>query len=103
MLDRQVHFGKVMALKNHGWRSGYPQDAGCIWDYFKPMHEGYEAELTLDPGMIAGDPDWEPMQKLSSVVIRKKGSYGSSDRVPLSQVDPMLLSELIRDLENMVS
>ena len=103
VLDRQVHFGKVMALKNHGWRSGYPQDAGCIWDYFKPMHEGYEAELTLDPGMIAGDPDWEPMQKLSSVVIRKKGSYGSSDRVPLSQVDPMLLSELIRDLENMVS
>jgi hypothetical protein len=98
---KEVHFGKVMGLKNVGWRSGFPQDAGCIWDYFKPMGGGYEAEMGLEPGMIVGDPDWEPMQKLSSIVIRKKGTYGDQDRKKLGTVDAMMLSELIRDLNNM--
>ena len=98
---KEVHFGKVMGLKNVGWRSGFPQDAGCIWDYFKPMGGGYEAELGLEPGMIVSDPDWEPMQKLSSIIIRRKGTYGDQDRLTLGKVDAMMLSELIRDLNNM--
>ena len=43
------------------------------------------------------------MQSLSEVVIRKKGRHGDANRVKLSTLDPMLVSELIRDLESITN
>ena len=95
---QKVHFGKVVGLEDAGWRSGLPQEGGCVLEYLRPMGDDWEAELLLDPGIIAGDPSFEPLQELGAVVVRAKGTEGDAGRQKLSEVDPLLLSELIRDL-----
>ncbi|HRI69800.1 MAG TPA: DUF4132 domain-containing protein, partial [Polyangium sp.] len=39
--------GKFLGLVEKGWRKGAPQDAGWIWDMYKPLAGGFHAELDL--------------------------------------------------------
>jgi hypothetical protein len=97
----KVATGKAFGLEQKGWRRGEPQDAGWIGWITKPLTEDLEAVLELDPGTVVGDLNWEPEQTLGEVFLRRRNSWDRKDLRSFSQLDPVLASELIRDLENL--
>jgi hypothetical protein len=103
---KKVSTGRVLALDHRGWRRGSPQDGGCSWWYEKSLKgELLEAILELDPGIVAGDVMMEPEQKLGKVTIvpAGRGGWGDGDARPLSVLDPISFSELVRDLVALTS
>ncbi|NHQ84747.1 DUF4132 domain-containing protein [Iodobacter sp. HSC-16F04] len=102
--DRVVATGKILGLTSRGWRRGDAQDAGGIWYYTKDIGQGRLLELTFDPGMIVGMLDEYPEQKLQELTICKEGGHWQRDnRENFATLDPITASELIRDMEALVS
>lgn len=98
-----VPTGKVLGLVDRrGWRRGPAQDGGCIWWFTKPLPGGeHEAFLMLDPGIIVGMVMEEPEQKLGTVTIDRVGSWDGEGEVDFGRLDPIVFSELVRDLESL--
>ena len=102
----KVPTGKVMGLANIGWRRGPAQDGGGIWTYDKRVDTARTIELTLDPGIIVGMVDEYPEQTLGEITLGRAFRSGWSQKEELStfdSLDPILASELIRDLERLRS
>ncbi len=95
---KQAHFGKVLQLRKLGWRMG-PPEREAIHNFFKPMGGDFTAELTVDPGLTGNPDDDRSMQSITSVVVHGK----DQKKAKLSQVGPVMMSELIRDLSRMTS
>lgn len=97
---RTVPTGKVLGLESRGWRRGEPQDGGGIWWIEKPLPDGLEARLALDPGMIVGMLGEHPEQKLGDLVLHEEGVWTASSRT-YGALDAIVASELLRDLESL--
>ena len=96
----KVPTGRVLGLVNKGWRRGTAQDGGGIWYFTKPLGDGKVIELLLDPGIIVGMVNEYPEQELGDVQYGKADSWGEMrDPDPLTGLDDIATSELIRDLE----
>jgi len=96
----KVPTGRVLGLVNKGWRRGMAQDGGGIWYFTKPLANGKVIELLLDPGIIVGMVNEYPEQELGEVQFGSPGAWGGMQQAdPLSGLDPIAASELIRDLE----
>jgi hypothetical protein len=96
----KVPTGRVLGLVNKGWRRGMAQDGGGIWYFTKPLANGKVIELLLDPGIIVGMVNEYPEQELGEVQFGSPGGWGGMQQAdPLSGLDPIAASELIRDLE----
>ncbi|HLU75780.1 MAG TPA: DUF4132 domain-containing protein [Nonomuraea sp.] len=73
----------VLGLERRGWRRGDPQDAG--WQgWIEKDVPGGTVTVGLDPGLIVGDPDFAEEQTLTGVA--------------LDGLDPITVSEILRDL-----
>ena len=90
----RIPWGRVKRLDDHGWQSGMPMDAGCIWTYDKPMGGGYMVELELTPGLFAGSADMNEDQTLGKALLRKHEKPAT-----FADLSPVQFSELCRDLE----
>jgi hypothetical protein len=91
--------GKVLELEQRGWRRGAAQDGGVSPWYLKPLPSGHEVQLSLDPGIIAGAAlEWNE-QTLGEVTIERDGGWGGEGVMAFGELDPILFSELVRDLE----
>ncbi len=96
----KVPTGRVLGLVNKGWRRGMAQDGGGIWYFTKPLGDGRVIELLLDPGIIVGMVNEYPEQELGDVQYGKADSWGEMRNPdPLTGLDDIATSELIRDLE----
>ncbi|MCQ4164040.1 DUF4132 domain-containing protein [Tahibacter harae] len=99
-LDRVVPTGRVLGLVNKGWRRGQAQDGGCIWYFTKPLKGDRVIELQLDPGIIVGLVGEYAEQKLRQIQVGKPSAWGDmQDPLPLSELDAIAASELVRDME----
>ena len=97
-----VHWGRVRGLDRRGWHHGTPQDGGGIWEYIKPLADGREIALSLDPGLIVGAPDLNEDQQLGALVVRPRGTWEANAAEPWSTVSDVAFSELISDVNWMV-
>ena len=97
--DKAVAIGSVMGLGNRGWERGAAEDGGWVHQFHKPLPGGLQADLELDPGTMVGDLSYEPKQKLPSISLRKSGSWDRNGLVTFAALDPILASELLRDIE----
>jgi hypothetical protein len=96
-----VKTGKVLGLEARGWHRGMPQDAGWVWDYYKPLPGGFRAELGLEGGICVGYMEGTPAeQKLGDLVLQRKDEGAGTD-VSFGQLPLGVFSELVRDLEAM--
>ncbi len=93
--------GKVLGLEKRGWRRGAPQDAGVVHWMEKPLGGALQAELDLDEGLYTGMISESPEQTLGSVVLRTRQGWEQGEPQPLGSLDPILFSELVRDLEGL--
>ena len=93
-----------MGLLSRGWRKGQPQDAGCIFELYKPIHATLIASLPFEMGLNAGGMDYvEPTQKLGVVDFSPtEPSWGRrKDAIPLREVEEVVMSEVMRDVESL--
>ncbi|WNG58136.1 DUF4132 domain-containing protein [Archangium gephyra] len=97
----KVPTGKVLGLETRGWRRGPPQDAGVVGWMEKHLGPDRVVELELDPGLYTGMLSESPEQTLGTVTVRKPNTWGKEGRYPLGTLDPILFSELVRDLEGL--
>lgn len=94
---RQKQFaplGKFLGLVEKGWRKGQPQDAGWIWDMYKPLAGGFLATLDLPTGIGADMQMTEPKQEIGTIGVTHK----QRDNITLGDLPPVIFSELVRDL-----
>jgi len=94
-----VKTGKILGLDGRGWHRGAPQDAGWVWDMYKPLGNGFRAELELKGGFcIAYMEGTPPEQQLGDVLLRPEAGSDKS-QVSFSELSASVFSELVRDLE----
>jgi hypothetical protein len=81
--------GALIGLEKRGWLRGAPEDAGSINRIGRALPGGGEVTVKLNPGMFFDEP----------------GEHQTFDRITvggptrrLGEVDPVLMSEIIRDL-----
>jgi predicted DNA-binding WGR domain protein len=97
----KVPTGKVLGLETRGWRRGPPQDAGVVCWMERPFDDGSIVMLDLDPGLYTGYLGDSPEQTLGIATLRSSRSWGKEGHIPLGKLDPILFSELARDLEGL--
>lgn len=95
---KTVATASVMGLVDRGWRRGLVEDGGYVGWYSKQAGEGLEVQLELTPGMVVGEPDFEPRQCLPSIVLRRAGTSGFHGRVKFGDLDRITVSEVLRDV-----
>ncbi len=100
---KQVATGSVFGLENRGWRRGDPQDGGWIGWFTRPISDDLEVELDLDPGTVVGEINYEPKQKLGALVLRRPNSYSDDGRRRWKDIDPILASEVLRDIDRLAT
>jgi predicted DNA-binding WGR domain protein len=98
--DKIVPIGNIMGLINRGWDRGAVHEAGWVGEFFKALGDN-DIELRIEPGINIGDLSYEPKQKVVSIFVHKHGAFNDSDRLPLSILDPIIASEVLRDVELM--
>ena len=105
--NRVVPTGKILGLTNRGWERGGPQDAGMEHIIFRRLADDRYAVIELDPGIAAGLPNEFPQQTLQVVGLddRHPEGYWTGKRAGLAfgSVDPVMASELLSDLTDLVS
>jgi hypothetical protein len=98
-IDKQVATGSVMGLVNRGWERGQAQDGGWVGEFSRRVDTELEVAVQLDPGTVVGEMSYEPKQRLPAVTLRQRGTYDPSDALPFSKLHPIVVSEVLRDLE----
>lgn len=92
---------RIAALERRGWRRGAVEDGGFWDDVMRPLPGGWELVAQFTPGIAAWGLDGAGAQDISEVWIRTAGSRFSSPTgsgVALSVLDPVVASEVLRDL-----
>ncbi len=100
---RKVETKRVMGLLTRGWRKGAPMDGGFIQCVYKPIGKDLNAALEVS-GLDVTMEYTEPTQELGAV------DFGPPDAecgvapqlaLPLASIDPIVMSEIVRDLESL--
>uniref|UniRef100_UPI0033424662 DUF4132 domain-containing protein n=1 Tax=Castellaniella defragrans TaxID=75697 RepID=UPI0033424662 len=99
--QKTVTSGSIMGLINRGWERGQAQDAGWVGDFIKPLGAGLCAVASLDPGMVVGDLSFAPLQRVTEITVHgaSENRWRWADPLPLSSLDPITASELLRDID----
>jgi hypothetical protein len=96
--DRKFATGAVLGLANRGWARGEVDDYRLL-SLVKRLPEELDAELYLDPGTFLGNPAEYPEQTIYDIVVRRPGTTDDDRLAGLADVDPIVVSEIIRDAD----
>ncbi len=92
---------KLLGLERRGWRRESPQDGGIQSVFEKQVGSGLTMMVQMDPGIAVGELAYFPDQKLESVFLHNGTGtwwFDNKGEVPLKDLDPVALSEIVRDL-----
>lgn len=96
----KVPAGKILGLVARGWVRGDPQDAGIVSWVDKPLPgTGHVARLEFLPGFPVMDlTDFEE-QEIHRLTLEEPGAWTEGGALPFGALEPVLFSELVRELE----
>ncbi|MCG7497481.1 DUF4132 domain-containing protein [Vibrio sp. Of7-15] len=95
-------------MERRGWANGEPQDAGNVnWLYKYFASANITVAIHMSEGFCMGHDDFEPEQKIPAIDFHGK-RYGrdipyQAERITLRDVDAIVYSETIADLESVLS
>ncbi|MFF5077222.1 DUF4132 domain-containing protein [Actinoplanes sp. NPDC000266] len=93
---------KLLGLERRGWRREAPQDAGMQSRIELAVADGVEVAVEIEPGIAVGYVGEFTDQKITMVMLHNgTGSRWHSDprgQIALGELDPVVASEIIRDL-----
>ena len=99
----------VGILERLDWTRGQVMDAGIVHEHLKPFaHANVTAVLTYEDGLSMGYSDVWDYQTLTGCsflprIVHPDELWQVKKRVPLGQVDPVVISEVLRDLHVLAS
>jgi hypothetical protein len=100
----------VFTLEKLGWTRGAPQDAGIFTEHVKVFHSAdVTAVVTYDGVPVGYMEGWEDQDVRTCFFLKgTRHQTGwmesdSKDAIPLKQVDPVVISEVLKDLTQIVS
>jgi hypothetical protein len=101
-VDATVPTVRILGFAARGWVRGTPQDAGIQIEAHRAAPGGRLVVVDLDPGIVVGEPQAWPVQRVRAVWI----TDGSPDvgarrgaRLRFGDLDDVTASEVLRDLE----
>ncbi len=96
----KVPTGKILGLVARGWVRGDPQDAGLVFWVEKPLPgTGRVARLEFLPGFPVMDlTDFEE-QEIHRLTLEEPGGWTEGGALAFGALEPILFSELVRELE----
>lgn len=99
----KIPIGRVLGLSHRGWERGAVLDGGVSGDVTRATPAGPVLVIDLDPGIIAGMAnEWDEQQVTRVWVSADSPGWTVRDnRLPLSVLDDVSASELLRDLEHL--
>lgn len=99
--QKTVPTGSVLGLINRGWKRGDALDGGWVSDFIKPLGAGHYAVARLDPGTVVGELSFEPAQRITEISLHAASNtaWNWGEPLPLSSFDPVMASELLRDID----
>ena len=92
-----VATGSVKGLLNRGWERG--REGQWVGWFSRPVGNGLEAHIELDPGLDVTGFDDEPTQRIPALTLREAGTRDDAGRVPFARLHPVTASELLRDAD----
>ena len=99
--------GKLLGLTKAGWQRSQPMDAGIQNCVYKRLPGGRYLVIDIEPGIAIGWVNDLGDQTLNAVYLTDRAQdyhrrfRGDAD-VPLSELDPLTVSELLRELNRLV-
>ncbi|MFI5841559.1 DUF4132 domain-containing protein [Catenuloplanes sp. NPDC051500] len=94
-----VETARLLGLERRGWRRGDPFEGGVQIDITRPLPGRRTVALTMEPGIVIGDPTRFPVQKIDGPFVTE----APGDRhLPFGRLDPAIASEVIRDLRAVI-
>ncbi|BBL76839.1 DUF4132 domain-containing protein [Methylomagnum ishizawai] len=96
--DKAVATGSILGLAKQGWEQG-EADGGYVFSVVKRLPGGLEAELSLGPGYHLGEVAATPAQALSEIRVHRLGDRCTERRLKMAELDAILVSELLRDMD----
>ena len=94
-----VPVGRVLSLEKRGWLRGRAGDSAVIDHVYRPLPDGRSLGLVISPGF----QPFAPASEMLEMQLEGLG-WGRGDRFPdegsvdLAELDPILASEVARDL-----
>ncbi|GAA0486528.1 hypothetical protein Ade02nite_10340 [Paractinoplanes deccanensis] len=93
---------KLLGLERRGWRREAPQDGGVQGRFELAVAAGVEVAVEIDPGIAVGYIDEFPEQKITMVMLHNgtgnRWHHDPHGQIALGTLDPVVASEIIRDL-----
>ncbi|MCS7480596.1 DUF4132 domain-containing protein [Umezawaea endophytica] len=100
VLDRfkgvDVEVGRLLRLTKGAWERGTPMDAGIENEITRPLPGGGTIEITLDPGLVIGEPHESGPQLLREV-------YLVGTKHTFADLNPVTASEVLAELATLTA
>jgi predicted DNA-binding WGR domain protein len=98
---------KLLGMERRGWHREAPQDAGVQSRLEVAVGDGMQIIVDFEPGIAAGGIGYFPEQELKDVWLQKgtahRWSHDGKGHVALDRLDPVTVSELLRDLTDLTT
>ncbi|SFF91333.1 WGR domain-containing protein, predicted DNA-binding domain in MolR [Actinoplanes philippinensis] len=98
---------KLLGMERRGWQRESPQDAGVQSRLEFPVPDGLQIIVDFEPGIAIGGIDYFPEQHLRAIWLqdasRSRWARGDKGHVTLKHLDPVTISELLRDLTDLTT
>jgi hypothetical protein len=99
---RKVETKRVLGLLSRGWRKGAAEDGGLLYSVYKTISKDLAASVAISGIDASSLADSDPTQDLGLIEFGLGDpSWGFQRPLPLATIDPIVLSEVIRDLESL--
>jgi hypothetical protein len=93
---------RLRGLADKGWRRGDTGDSGFITYLAKELGQGRMIELHFTPGLLVGMSDEYPQQTLGQLHTYLSGQSGPAVKpAPFTTLDPVHVSEMVRDIDSL--
>jgi predicted DNA-binding WGR domain protein len=105
LVGRKTPTGRLLGLERRGWQREAPQDAGHQSYIARDVPGGLSVVVELDPGVAIGAIDMFPEQVLGDIWVRGPGEshWRRRHQHRFGDLDPVTVSEIIRDLEEVTA
>ncbi|MFI9047377.1 DUF4132 domain-containing protein [Streptomyces sp. NPDC053427] len=99
--DITVPTGKVLGMERRGWERGSAEDNGIQSWISRVLPGNRAAVLSLDPGIVVGNTEYWPEQRIDRVRLNDGTDLGWRSRpraLPFGDLDAVTASEILADL-----
>jgi hypothetical protein len=103
----QVPATKLIGMERRGWRREAPQDAGVQGQLELALDNGMHVIVEFQPGIAIGAVDYFPEQTLQDIRLQQGVSHrwntNGRNEQALDRLDPISVSEILRDLTDLTT